>query len=143
MVKWVIWLFVCISVSESPAQSVLKEFRSHQGVVRLFLTPQNPDDSTGPDEPLYGDGDTGSVTASIRDLTLPGGTLLMVSFQEAYSGEEIRFPVRVSQINRFLRLQSKRNRSGSRDDRLVAGIRDLSVTLKVRMKKPREAENSK
>lgn len=142
MGKFAVLFLVLSAVSESPAETVLREFHSSLGVAKLILPPQAAGAALEPSESRSVEDDTGAVS-SIRELRLPGETLLLVHFQDGYSGEEIHFPVRVSQMLRFFRNQAKRPRAGTREDRLVAGIQELSRELKVRMRSARDSEGGK
>src|SRR5690606_5671370 len=134
--------FVLFALGASHAESAWKEFRSPLGVAKLFLPPQASGGDSDSSEIRPVSEDTGAVSP-IGDLKLPGETLLLVYFQDGYSGEEVRFPVRLSQMQRFWRDQAKKNQTGARDERIVAGIRELSRNLKVRMRTVQEPEGAK
>lgn len=120
------------ALSLAAAQPTPKEFHSALGVVQIALG--TLDAATESDSSFRMD--TVATLASFRNLALPGDALLLISFMDRHSGETVRFPVKVSQISAFLQDKAGDYRRGSAEEKIVAFVRDLSRSLRVRMKAP-------
>ncbi|GEM_PF-3106313 len=123
------------------AQSV-KEFQTADGLVRVAPAPASdagpaPTDSIGNPTP-------GFFLDSLTDLTvLPDldgriDPLFDLYFQDGTTGEEFRFPAKLSQLRDFLRQHRADYLEGNPASHSVTFVRDLSRGLRVRMMKADE-----
>lgn len=131
-IKFAVSALIPAAFSMAAVHSPPREFRSSLGVAQVSLGPR--DAAEGADSSF--NLDTVATLSSFRNLALPDDALLLINFLDRYSGEEIRFPVKVSQISAFLRYKAGGYRSGSAEEKIVAFVRDLSRSLRVRMKAP-------
>lgn len=124
---------------------VLREIESSQGLVRLSILPiaEVPPENGGTDSSTA---DPHSGIAGIEDFTSltemdrEGEALLEVYLLDKGSGEELRFPLKYSQLRTYLKLRPIQYQGGSAHDRTVAMIRDMAGDFRIRMKDPVEGQ---
>lgn len=123
----------------------IREIESSQGWVRLSILP------IGEVPPESGSADTNAAVtpsriADIEDFTSltemdrEGEALLEVHLLDKGSGEELRFPLKYSQLRAYLNLRPIQYQGGTAQDRTVAMIRDLAGDFRIRMKDPVEGK---
>lgn len=95
-----------------------------------------------------GEGDSaagGSIEAigdftSLAEIRRNGDALLQVDFQDRRSGRELRFPLRYSELRRFLLQHPLDYQDGDPGERMVRLIADLAASLRIEMKDPSGTE---
>ncbi|MDB5102400.1 MAG: hypothetical protein JWP91_89 [Fibrobacteres bacterium] len=126
------------SIPADPSLPSTKEFRTGDGLVKITLVPE----SKGEEGAEVGvearpiNLDSATDIAALVSQEGASNPLLEVYFQDGLSGEELRFPAKVSQLRDFLRQHPGEFGTGSADERAVAMVRTLSHDLRVRMKTP-------
>lgn len=124
--------------SRAAAQTV-RESESSRGLVRIAVVPVEGAGGAGSDSA----GKSPSLEA-IEDFTalsrMPrhGEALLEIYFLDHATGEELRFPIKYSELRRHLRRNPLRYQEGSLDERTVSMVGDLARSLRIRMKEPGE-----
>lgn len=123
--------------ASTPAE---KEFQTVDGLVKVAAAPASTVvryDSAGIPLPV-----PGSVLDTLSDLTSlspapdPDDPLLEIYFLDHASGEELRFPAKLSHLQDFLRSHGSEFTGGSPDARSVAMVRAFSKGLRVHMVEP-------
>lgn len=125
-----------------------KEFQTREGLVRITIAPPSANeataatDSAGNANPVPAfDLDTVSDLSALsltEDRTDP---LLGIYFQDHATGEELRFPAKLSHLQDFLRTHRNEFTGGSADERSVAMVKALSAGMQVRMVAPESGES--
>lgn len=118
----------------------VKEFQTREGLVRIYAAQASAPASDG--APGLAVPVPGFDLDSITDLTIlpphpvPADPLLDIFFADHLSGEELRFPVKLSQLQEFLRGHAGGFNQPSADARSVAMVRALCKDMKVHMVEP-------
>jgi hypothetical protein len=120
------------------AESV-REFQTAEGLVRISAAPASPGETAS--DPLEIPAPVLRVD-TLTDLTvLPAldgrsDPLFEVYFLDSRTGEELRFPAKLSQLLDFLRTRGGTPAGGTPDSRSVAMVREMTREFQVHMRAP-------
>lgn len=118
----------------------VKEFQAPEGLVRIYAAQASEpasDGTPGLAVPAPGfDLDTISDLTMLPLETVAADPLLDIFFADHVSGEELRFPIKLSQLQEFLRGHAGGFGQASADARSIALVRALSKDMRVRMVEP-------
>ncbi|GEM_PF-7094584 len=122
-------LIISLTLSLAAAQPA-KEFQNSHGILRVTLAAEvtaHADSAASVSTPAL---------PALPDLGVHGDALLEVYFLDRDDGQELRFPVRYTQLVAFAQGHAEADSTASGDDRAVAFMRDFSRELRIRMKTP-------
>lgn len=74
--------------------------------------------------------------ASLREAPPVGEAMLEIYFHDYQNGSKLRFPLKYSELRRFLKQHPAEYQQEDAGERNVALIRDLTARMHIRMKKP-------
>ena len=142
---FVIFLNLAFALAAQASEPVLREIESSSGLVRISFQPirESLPDSGTPDPEAA---EPGSGIAGIEDFTSAQemdrdhDALLDVYFLDKGSSEELRFPLKYSDLRAYVSLRPGQYHGGSAHDRTVAMIRDLAGDFRVLMKEPADGK---
>jgi hypothetical protein len=124
-------------LASTPSQ---REFQTREGLVRIAMAPASA--SAEPDSVGNANPAPAFDLDSVSDLTaLPlaedrNDPLLDIYFQDHASGEELRFPAKLSHLQDFLRAHANEFTGGTAEERSVAMVKALSTGMRVHMVAP-------
>jgi hypothetical protein len=114
-----------------------KEFRTVEGEVRISAAPASiPVSEEFGVGPAAFSADSLSDLAALAGLDLREDPLFDVYFLDRLTGEELRFPVKLSHFKQFLAGHAAAYAQPTADARAVALIRDFTREMTVRMRAP-------
>lgn len=73
---------------------------------------------------------------SLVEMARSGEAILEVYFLDRWTGRELRFPLKYSELRRYLRSHPLRYQDGTPEERMVALFGDMAGNLRIRMKEP-------
>lgn len=143
-------LGLCLFAAGAASSQTIREFESSIGVVKLTVLPvaelpppQEDDGSAGsdanpaiPPQPVAPALDSISDFTSLAELVREGEAEMEVYYLERGSSEELRFPLRYSELRRYLLLRPIAYGQPTAAERNVALFADLAGSLRVKMVEP-------
>ncbi len=120
----------------------VREFRSSLGVARMSVIPE-PDGADSVSSQTLFDAaimDTATDIPALFSRTDFPDVRLDLVYLERGTSEELRFPVRYSQVGECVARHSGEYQTGTRDERAVSVVRDLAQSLHVHMKQAASGE---
>ena len=138
--------FVALGFSSGLASTPsAREFQTREGLVRIAMAPASASaesDSAGSANPV-----PAFDLESVSDLTtLPlaedrDDPLFEILFLDHASGEELRFPAKLSHLQDFLRAHANEFTGGTAEERSIAMVKALSTGMQVHMVAPENGES--
>jgi hypothetical protein len=122
-----------------------REFQTREGLVRIAVAPASASaesDSAGNANPV-----PAFDLESVGDLTALSlaedrdDPLLEIYFLDHASGEELRFPAKLSHLRDFLKAHADQFTGGTPEERSVAMVKALSAGMQVHMVAPENGES--
>ena len=142
----VIMTFVVLGFTSGMASTPFpKEFQTRTGLVQVTMAPapESPESDTagnGNPVPAFDLESVGDLTAIplAEDRNDP---LLEIYFMDHATGEELRFPAKLSHLQDFLRVHAGEFTGGTADERSVSMVKAFSAGMQVRMVAPGTGES--
>lgn len=139
---------ISVFPSRVPGETV-REMESDAGRVRITVVPMSaPAGVNGSVATADSAADTASTAASaspfdsigdftsLTEMVRKGDALLQIDYYDKGAREELRFPLKYSELRRFLKKYPLRYREGTPEERTVRMIGDLAGSLRIQMKDP-------
>ena len=145
-------LGLMLAAAGRPAAETVREMESERGTVRIAIValeaPAPPAPGDGGPLPAPPDpeapGDSLHPVLAIADFTSLGEmareaeALLQVRYYDKAAREELRFPLKYSELRRYLRDHPLDYREGTLEERNVALLGDLARAWRIKMLAPAE-----
>lgn len=128
-----LFLLAVISVLPSAAaEGAMREYESEEGRLRIVVVAVAPPDAEAPGACLSAEsiGDFASPSGICRS----GDALLDVDFHDKAAMRELRFPLKYSELRRYLLKHPLAYREGTAEERAVRLIADLARDLRIEMR---------
>lgn len=148
-------LAVLSVLPSAAAGGAAREYESGDGRLRITVVavspPEagrpSPSDSSAPDPSPAAEPPAACIAAdSIGDFASPAGicrngdALLQVDYYDKAAMRELRFPLKYSELRRYLLGHPLAYRQGTADERAVRLIADLAAHLRIEMRDPSRRE---
>lgn len=145
-------LALVLASSPRPAAETVREMESARGTVRITIVPlerpaapaaegSRPHPTEHPAPPEAHEDSLHPVEAitdftSLTEMAREAEAMLQVTYFDRAAREELKFPLKYSELRRYLRKHPLEYREGSLEDRNVALMGDLAGALRIRMLPP-------
>lgn len=147
-------LVLTLSAALRADAETVREMESARGLVRITIVPLEVPPAPVPadSQPLAVTSQTGTEApadsvhpveaisdfTSLSEMARESEAMLQVYYFDKAAREELRFPLKYSELRRYLRNHPLGYREGTLEDRNVALMGDLAETLRIKMLTPSE-----
>lgn len=141
-------LLVTLAMPVRPDAETVREMESSRGTVRITIVPMDAPaaaeaadsltEASSRRDPEAGADSVHPVEAitdftSLEEMAREAEAMLQVSYFDKASREELKFPLRYSELRRYLRSHPLEFQAGSLAERNVALMGDLARALRIKM----------